>query len=306
MFHVFHPDGTRGEEIQMNAYTEIKLDIADGIATVTLHRPEKMNAFTRVMMAEFIDALDVTDADDSVRAVIVTGEGERAFCAGADLTPEGGGHVFSDPNPVDDLSDERVRDGGGRLTLRLFNSKKPLIGACNGVAVGVGATMQLPFDIRLCSDNARFGFVFARRGITPEAASSWFLPRLVGMQAALEWCMTGRIFGAAEAMDRGLVRSVHPQGELMDAAIGIAREIADNTSAVSVAMTRAMLWRLGGGGHPMDAHRIDSRAIYRLSRSADAKEGIASFLEKRAPAYPDTVSADMPDFYPWWEEPGYE
>ena len=289
----------------MTEFTQIKLDIADGIATVTLHRPEKMNAFTRIMMQEFIDALDVTDGDDSVRAVIVTGHGERAFCAGADLTPEGGGHVFSDPNTVDDLSDERVRDGGGRLTLRLFNSKKPLIGACNGVAVGVGATMQLPFDIRLCSENARFGFVFARRGITPEAASSWFLPRLVGMQTALEWCMTGRIFDANEALDRGLVRSIHPSDVLMDAAVGLAREIADNTSAVSVAMTRAMLWRLGASGHPMDAHRIDSRSIYRLSRSADAKEGIASFLEKRPPAYPDTVGENMPDFYPWWDEPEY-
>ncbi|MDG5749030.1 crotonase/enoyl-CoA hydratase family protein [Qipengyuania sp. XHP0207] len=288
------------------SYTQIKLDIAEGIATVTLHRPEKMNAFTRTMMDEFIDALDTTDADDSVRAVIVTGHGERAFCAGADLTPEGGGQVFSDPNPVEDFSDERVRDGGGRLTLRLFQSKKPLIGACNGVAVGVGATMQLPFDIRLASDTARYGFVFARRGIVPEAASSWFLPRLVGMQTALEWCMTGRLIDAGEALERGLVRSVHPQDELMDAAVGIAREIADNTSAVSVAMTRAMLWHNGAGGHPMDAHRVDSRAIYRLSRSADAREGIASFLEKRAPNYPDTVSEDMPDFYPWWEEPAYK
>ena len=287
------------------SYSQIKLDIAGGVATITLHRPEKMNAFTRVMMDEIIHAIDTTDADDSVRAVIVTGHGDRAFCAGADLTPEDGGHVFSDPNPVEDLSDERVRDGGGRLTLRLFDSKKPLIGACNGVAVGVGATMQLPFDVRLASDNARFGFVFARRGITPEAASSWFLPRLVGMQTALEWCMTGRIFDAAEAHERGLVRSVHPQGELLVAAHGIAREIAENTSAVSVAMTRAMLWRLGAAGHPMDAHKIDSRAIYRLSRSEDAKEGIASFLEKRAPAYPDTVSEDMPDFYPWWDQPAY-
>lgn len=287
------------------SYSQINLDIAGGVATITLHRPEKMNAFTRVMMDEIIHAIDTTDADDSVRAVIVTGHGDRAFCAGADLTPEDGGHVFSDPNPVEDLSDERVRDGGGRLTLRLFDSKKPLIGACNGVAVGVGATMQLPFDVRLASDNARFGFVFARRGITPEAASSWFLPRLVGMQTALEWCMTGRIFDAAEAHERGLVRSVHPQGELLDAAHGIAREIAENTSAVSVAMTRAMLWRLGAAGHPMDAHKVDSRAIYRLSRSEDAKEGIASFLEKRAPAYPDTVSEDMPDFYPWWEQPAY-
>jgi enoyl-CoA hydratase/carnithine racemase len=293
----------------MTDFTQIKLDISDGIATITLHRPEKMNAFTRVMMAELIAALDITDADDAVRAVIVTGDGERAFCAGADLTPEAkdgkSGHVFSDPNPVEDLSDERVRDGGGRLVLRLFNSKKPLIGACNGVAVGVGATMQLPFDMRLCSDNARFGFVFARRGITPEAASSWFLPRLVGMQTALEWCMTGRIFDAQEALERGLVRSVHPQGELLDAARGLAREIADNTSGVSVAMTRAMLWRLSAEPHPMMAHRVDSRSIYRLSRSSDAREGVQSFLEKRAPNFPDRVGANMPDFYPWWDEPGY-
>ena len=289
----------------MPEFTQIKLDKADGIATITLHRPEKMNAFTRTMMDEIIAAVDDTDGDDSVRAVIVTGHGDRAFCAGADLTPEDGGHVFSDPNPVDDLSDTRVRDGGGRLTLRLFNSQKPLIGACNGVAVGVGATMQLPFDIRLASDNARFGFVFARRGITPEAASSWFLPRLAGMQKALEWCMTGRIFDAAEALDAGLVRSVHSQGELMDVALGLAREIADNTSAVSVAMTRAMLWRLSATEHPMMAHRVDSRAIYRLSRSADAREGVASFLEKRPPQYPDKVSDNMPDFYPWWDEPDY-
>ena len=287
-------------------YSQIKLDIADGIATVTLHRPDKMNAFTRTMMAEFIDAIDTTDADDSVRAVVVTGHGDRAFCAGADLTPDDGGHVFSDPNPVDDLSDERVRDGGGRLTLRLFDSKKPLIGACNGVAVGVGATMQLPFDIRLASDTARFGFVFARRGITPEAASSWFLPRLVGMQTALEWCMTGRIFDAQEALDAGLVRSVHPQAELMDAALGLAREIAENSSPISVAMTRAMLWRLSAEDHPMKAHRIDSRTIYRLSRGADAKEGIASFLEKRPPDFTGKVSQDMPDFYPWWQEPEYK
>ncbi|HAG37049.1 MAG TPA: enoyl-CoA hydratase [Erythrobacter sp.] len=291
----------------MTEFTQIKLDTADGIATLTLSRPEKMNAFTGVMMQEMIDAIDITDADDSVRAVIVTGEGDRAFCAGADLTPgEGAGNVFARHDPVDDLSDTRVRDGGGRLVLRLFNSQKPLIGACNGVAVGVGVTMQLPFDMRLCSDNARFGFVFARRGITPEACSSWFLPRLVGMQTALEWCMTGRIFDAGEARERGLVRSVHPQGELMDAAVGLAREIADNTSAVSVAMTRAMLWRLSATDHPMMAHRIDSRSIYRLGKSEDSKEGVRSFLEKRPPAYPDTVSENMPDFYPWWDEPGYE
>lgn len=291
----------------MTEFTQIKLEIAEGIATITLHRPEKMNAFTRIMMQEVIDALDITDADDGVRAVIVTGEGERAFCAGADLTPEGSeGNVFARHKEVDDLSDPIVRDGGGRMVLRMFDSKKPLIGACNGVAVGVGATMQLPFDMRLASDTARFGFVFARRGITPEACSSWFLPRLVGMQTALEWCMTGRIFDAQEALDRGLVRSVHPQAELLDAARGLAREIADNTSAVSVAMTRAMLWRLPHESHPMMAHRIDSRSIYRLGKSADSKEGVKSFLEKRPPAYPDTVSENMPDFYPWWEEPEYK
>jgi len=286
-------------------YSQISLDISEGIATLTLNRPEKLNAFTRTMMDEIIDAMDRTDADDAVRAVIFTGAGERAFCAGADLTPEDGRAVFSDSTAVDDLSDPRVRDGGGLLTLRLYQSQKPLISACNGVAVGVGITMQLPMDIRLAADTARYGFVFARRGIVPEACSSWFLPRLVGVQQAMEWCMTGRIFDAQEALRGGLVRSVHPQGELLDAAHGLAREIADNTSAVSVAMTRAMLWRVPSGDHPMAAHRIDSRAIYRLSKGADAKEGVQSFLEKRPPAFPLRVSSDMPDFYPWWEEPPF-
>lgn len=289
----------------MTEYTQIIVDKADGIATITLNRPEKMNAYTRIMGEELASAMDDIDADDSVRAVIFTGSGDRAFCAGADLTPEGGGHVFSDPTEVEDLSDPKVRDGGGLLTLRLFESKKPLISACNGVAVGVGATMQLAMDIRLASDNARFGFVFARRGIVPEACSSWFLPRIVGISQALEWCYTGRVFDAAEAHSGGLVRSIHTQDELMSVARGLAREIADNTSAISVAMTRAMMWRLPSGDHPMDAHRIDSRAIYRLSRGADAKEGIASFLEKRAPQYPGKVSEDMPDFYPWWDEAQY-
>lgn len=290
----------------MSEYAQIMVGKADGIATITLNRPEKLNAYTRVMQGEICAAMDDIDGDDAVRAVIFTGAGERAFCAGADLTPEGGGHVFSDPNEVADLSDERVRDGGGKLTLRLFRSKKPLISACNGVAVGIGATMQLAMDMRLASDTARFGFVFARRGITPEACSSWFLPRIVGISQALEWCMTGRIFDAHEALGAGLVRSVHTPGDLMGAARDLAGEIAQNTSAISVAMTRAMMWRLSATEHPMMAHRIDSRAIYRLSRSADAREGIASFLEKRAPEYPGRVSQDMPDFYPWWEEPGFE
>ncbi|GAA4051685.1 crotonase/enoyl-CoA hydratase family protein [Parerythrobacter jejuensis] len=290
----------------MTDYTQILVDKADGIATITLNRPEKMNAFTNVMMTEMIAAMDDIDADDDVRAVIFTGAGDRAFCAGADLTPEGGGRVFSDPTEVEDLSDERVRDGGGRLTLRLFNSTKPLISACNGVAVGIGATMQLAMDIRLASDTARYGFVFARRGIVPEACSSWFLPKLVGIQQALEWCYSGRVFDAAEAKEGRLVRSIHPQAELMDVAKGLAREIADNTSAISVSMTRAMMWRNPSGDHPMDAHNVDSKAIYRLSRGADAMEGIASFLEKRDPEYPGKVSTDMPDFYPWWQEPEYK
>jgi enoyl-CoA hydratase/carnithine racemase len=289
----------------MMEYTQIIVTKDDGVATITLNRPDKMNAYTRTMGQEIIAAMDDIDADDAVRAVIFTGAGERAFCAGADLTPEGGGQIFSDPTEVSDLSDPKVRDGGGLLTLRLFESKKPLICACNGVAVGVGATMQLAMDIRLASSTARYGFVFARRGIVPEAASSWFLPRLVGIAQALEWCYTGRIFDADEAKAGGLVRSVHAPQDLLHAAQGIAREIADNTSAISVAMTRAMMWRLMSADHPMEAHKIDSRAIYRLSRGADAKEGIASFLEKRKAKYPGKVSADMPDFYPWWDERPY-
>lgn len=294
----------------MTQPTQIIVEKADGIATITLNRPDKMNAYTRTMGQEIMDAMDDIDADDAVRAVIFTGAGERAFCAGADLTPEAEDgkpkQIFSDGAEVEDLSDERVRDGGGRLTLRLFESKKPLISACNGVAVGVGATMQLAMDIRLAASNARFGFVFARRGIVPEAASSWFLPRIVGISQALEWCYTGRVFDAEEAKAGGLIRSIHQPEDLMHAATSIAREIAENTSAVSVAMTRAMMWRLMNTDHPMEAHKIDSRAIYRLSRGTDAKEGIASFLEKRNPIYPGKVSEDMPDFYPWWPDRPYE
>jgi enoyl-CoA hydratase/carnithine racemase len=290
----------------MSDFTQILYGVADGIATITLHRPEKMNAFTGVMMNEMISAFDLIDADDAVRVVIVTGHGDRAFCAGADLTPESGGRVFASGEAVEDLSDPRVRDGGGLLTLRIYQCKKPVIAAVNGAAVGIGVTMQLPMDIRLASDTARFGFVFARRGIVPEAASSWFLPRLVGYQQALEWCFTGRIFDAQEALKGGLVRSVHPASELLAEAQKLAREIADNTAPVAIALTRQMLWRNASQPHPMDAHRVDSRAIYRRSRSGDAAEGIASFLQKRAPTYPDAVSTGMPDFFPWWEEPLYK
>jgi enoyl-CoA hydratase/carnithine racemase len=288
----------------MSEFTQILYDVADGIATITLHRPEKMNAFTNIMMKEMIAAFDLIDADDAVRVVIVTGHGDRAFCAGADLTPDSG-TVFASGEQVESLSDPRVRDGGGQLTLRIYQCNKPVIAAVNGAAVGIGVTMQLAMDIRMASETARFGFVFARRGIVPEAASSWFLPKLVGHQQALEWCYTGRIFDAQEALKGGLIRSVHPAGELLAEARKLAREIADNTAPVSVAMTRHMLWRNASTPHPMDAHKVDSRAIYRRSRSGDAAEGIASFLEKRPPIYPDTISADMPDFFPWWDEPLY-
>jgi enoyl-CoA hydratase/carnithine racemase len=282
--------------------------VEDGIATITLNRPEKMNAFTAQMRDDLVAAFDATDADDAVRVVIVTGAG-RAFCAGADLSS--GGKTFDYAARGDSARDRfRVgdvyRDGGGIVTLRIYNSLKPVIAAINGAAVGIGMTMQLPMDIRMASTDARFGFVFARRGITPEAASSWFLGRLVGMQTALEWCFTGRLFGAEEARDRGLVRSLHAPDDLMPAARALAREIADNTAPVSIALTRQMLWRMSGQDHPMKAHRIDSRAIQSRGQSADAREGVSSFLEKRGTVFPDKVSTDMPGYFPWWEEPDFE
>lgn len=293
-------------------FTQIRLAVADGIATITLSRPDKLNAFTGTMMTELIAAFDATDADDAVRAVIVTGDG-RAFCAGADLSA--GAATFdyealgsASPMRADGTTDyghDAVRDGGGRVTLRIFASLKPVIAAINGPAVGIGATMLLPMDIRIAADTARFGFVFARRGIVPEAASSWFLPRVVGIARALEWCFSGRVFDAAEALSGGLVSRVVPAADLLAEATRVAREIADNAAPVSVALTRQMLWRMLGAASPMDAHRLDSRAIWSRGRSADAKEGVTSFIAKRPPAFPDTVADGMPDFYPWWEEPEY-
>jgi enoyl-CoA hydratase/carnithine racemase len=287
-----------------------------GVLTITLNRPDKLNAFNREMMNELIAAFDRADADDAVRAVIVTGAG-RAFCAGADLSqgaktfdyaartdrPEVGQAVASG---AVDWSDESVRDGGGRVTLRIFNCLKPVIAAINGPAVGIGATMLLPMDIRLASEQARIGFVFNRRGITPEACSSWFLPRVVGISRALEWSMTGRIFPASEALEGGLVRQVLPASDLLPAAHALALEIAQNCAPVSVALNRQMMWRMLGAAHPMEAHRVDSRAIFSRGASADAKEGVESFLEKRPAHFANTVSADMPPWFPWWEEPGYE
>jgi enoyl-CoA hydratase/carnithine racemase len=278
--------------------------VDDGIATITLNRPDKLNAFTARMMAELIAVFDHTDADDAVRAVIVTGAG-RGFCAGADLSAGGATFDRNSPQAVereDGKVGEVYRDGGGRVVLRIYESLKPVIAAVNGAAVGIGATMQLPMDIRLASTEARFGFVFARRGITPEACSSWFLPRLVGMQTALEWCFTGRVFGAQEALDRGLVRSLHAPDDLLPAARALAREIADNTAPVSVALSRQLLWRMAGTAHPMEAHKVDSRAIQARGAAADAKEGVSAFLEKRQPTYPDKVSIDLPDIWPEWGE----
>lgn len=293
----------------------VSLDLHQHVLTLTLNRPEKLNAFDRPMMDGLIAAFDRADADDEVRAVIVTGAG-RAFCAGADLSQAG--KTFDYAARADrpevkaalsgdavDLSSDAVRDGGGRVTLRIFQCLKPVIAAVNGPAVGIGATMLLPMDIRLASEGARFGFVFTRRGITPEACSSWFLPRVVGISQALEWSMTGRVFDAAEAHAGRLVSRVLPPGELLPAAHALAREIADNAAPVSVALARQMMWRMLGADHPMDAHRVDSRAIFSRGASADAREGVTAFLEKRPAQFPNKVSSDLPPWFPWWEEKPY-
>ena len=292
-------------------YETILYSVADGVATVTLHRPASLNAFTVPMMNELLDVFERIDADDAVRVVIVTGSG-RAFCAGADLAAGPGafqvdrGHVAGAASGGRvDYTQERARDGGGRVSLRIFKCLKPVIAAINGPAVGVGITMTLPMDIRLASDKARIGFVFARRGIVPEAASSYFLPRLVGISRALEWCYSGRVFPASEALAAGLVRSVHPEAELLPAALGLAREIIDNTAPVAIALIRQMLWRGLGMDDPMEAHKIDSRGIVARGHSADVAEGVSSFLEKRAPQFRDRVTRDMPDYFPWWRERPY-
>jgi enoyl-CoA hydratase/carnithine racemase len=280
-------------------YETILYEVEDGVLTLTLNRPEKLNAFTHVMMNELIDAIGRADADDAVRAVILTGAG-RGFCAGADLSAGPG--TFDPAGRGAEVGVGPRRDGGGLVTLRFFDCNKPLIAAINGPAVGVGITMTLPMDIRLASENARIGFVFARRGLVPEAASSWFLPRVVGVQRALEWVYTGRVFPASEALEAGLVRSVHAPDELLPAAREIAHEIAENSSAISVAVSRHMLWKMLGADHPMEAHKIDSRAIAALGGSADALEGVASFLEKRPPKFAGRPSEDLPEFFPWWKQ----
>ena len=280
-------------------YETIRYEVEERILTITLHRPDKLNAFTERMRHELITAFEHADEDDAIRAVIVTGAG-RAFCAGADLGR--GGDTFDSQARGASDSLETHRDGGGTVTLRIFESKKPVIAAINGPAVGVGITMTLPMDIRLASTAARMGFVFARRGIVPEACSSWFLPRVVGISKAAEWVYTGRVFGAEEALRAGLVSQVVAPEALLETARGLAREIADHTSAVSVALSRQLLWRMLGADHPMEAHRIDSRCIFWMGRSTDAYEGVAAFLEKRPAHFRLSPSRDLPEFYPWWPE----
>jgi enoyl-CoA hydratase/carnithine racemase len=293
------------------SFETIRYDVADAVATITLHRPEKLNAVNTVMIGELVAAFERADADDAVRVVIVTGAG-RAFCAGADLTAGVGTFDYhegrlvrgtaSPPPAAHGPTPEASahRDGGGTVTLRVFESLKPVIAAVNGPAVGFGVTFTLPMDIRIASTAARFGFVFSRRGVVPEACSTWFLPRLVGISRAAEWVMTGRVFSADEALAGGLVSRVVAPDELLPAARALAREIADNTSAVSVALARQMLWKLLGAGHPIEAHRLDSKGMFFTGRSADAYEGVRAFLEKRPPRFTGKPSADMPPFYPWW------
>jgi len=285
------------------SYQDILYDVDDGIATVTMNRPDMLNAFTGVMLDEIIDVIDRTDADDDVRAVIFTGAG-RGFCAGADLSR--GGETFDMAKREGEGPIDQWRDGGGRVTLRLFESKKPLIAAVNGPAAGVGVTMQLPMDYRIASTNARFGLVFTRRGVVMEACSSWFLPRLVGISQAMDWVMSGRVFPAEEALKGGLVSQVVEPEELLPTARAIGREIAENTSAVSVALCRHMMWKMLGADHPMEAHKIDSRGIRSMGQLPDAYEGVQSFLEKRSGNYTMKPSRDMPNFFPWWEERIFE
>ena len=281
-------------------FEQIRYEVADRVLTITMNRPDRLNAWTPTMLEELLQAFDAADQDDDVRAIVVTGAG-RGFCAGADL--EAGGDTFD--YRARGVEDEVPRDGGGRFALRVFRSTKPVIAAINGPAVGVGATMTLPMDVRVAADDAKMGFVFTRRGIVPEACSSWFLPRVVGISRAMEWTATGRVFSAAEAHEGGLVRSLHPKGEVLEAATTLAREIADNAAPVSVALTRRMLWTMLGASHPMDAHRVDSRAMFARGQSGDVREGIASFLEKRPAQFSDRVSDGLPDVFPGYAEPEF-
>ena len=300
----------------MTEFETLRYEIEDQVLTLTMNRPERLNSFNSRMQGEFLEALEHADADDEVRAVIVTGEG-RGFCAGADLGK--GADTFNYDNQTEEAKAERassegrqegsnawLRDGGGLLSLRIYEFNKPIIAAINGPAVGVGVTMTLPMDIRIASTQARMGFVFSRRGIVPEACSSYFLPRIVGVSKALEWAYSGKVFDAEEALKGGLIRSLHEPEDLLPSAREIASEIVENTSAISVTMIRHMMWKMLGADHPMEAHKVDSRGIFHLGRGADAREGVVSFLEKRSPDFTSKPSQDMPEFFPWWEERNFE
>ena len=273
-------------------YKEIKTSKEGNIFIISLNRPEKLNAFTRVMQDEMIKAFDYTDENDDIKAVIITGSG-KAFCAGADLVE--GANTFNYGEQGNKLSNEDHRDGGGMVALRIYESKKPVIGAINGDAVGVGATMTLPMDIRIASDKARFGFVFSRRGAVPEACSSWFLPRIVGISKALDWCFSGKVFSAQEALKHSLISEVIEENNLIKRALEIGNTYISKTSSVSVSLSRQMLWRMLGANHPQEAHLVDSLAMEKMGKSSDIKEGILSFLEKREPKFPMKVSKDLPD-----------
>lgn len=280
-------------------FTEITYEVAAGILTITLNRPERLNAFTGVMCRELVEAFGRADLDDAVRVIIVTGAG-RGFCAGADLGRGGGTFDHKERGSTPDINAHR--DGGGLVSLAIYEQRKPVIAAINGPAVGVGITMTLPMDIRLASESSKMGFVFARRGISPEACSTWFLPRIVGISKAAEWVYSGRVFSPQEALDAGLVSRVLPPDQLLPAARELAREIVENTSAISVGLSRAMLWRMLGADHPIEAHKIESKAIFSLGSAPDAREGVTAFLEKRPAKFPMRPSKDMPSFYPWWED----
>ena len=284
------------------SYQEIKYEISDSILTITLNRPKKLNAFTRLMLQELLDALDKADADDAVKAIIFTGEG-KGYCAGADLSM--GADSF-DANKRRDRPDGLNRDGGGVLTLRIFECLKPVIGAINGAAVGVGSTMLLPMDIRIASEHAKFGFVFAKRGIVPEACSSWFLPRIVGISKALEWSYGGNLIPSKEALKYNLISEITSNEQLLVRAKKLALELTQQSSATSIALTRQMMWKMLGAGHPMEAHKIDSRGVYHLGQSKDAREGVRSFFEKRPAEFVDRVSSNLPPFFPWWEKPEFK
>lgn len=275
-------------------YETLKVDVTDQIMTITLNRPDRLNAFNHQMQNELIEVFDRADEDDNVRAIIMTGEG-KGFCAGADLGK--GGETFARETSIDEH-----RDGGGMVSLRIYELKKPIIAAINGPAVGVGITMTLPMDIRIASSNAKMGFVFARRGIVPEACSGWFLPRVVGISQALKWVYSGKVFTAEEALNGGLISEMVAPEDLMPTARAIAAEIAENTSATSVALSRQLMWTMLGADHPMESHKVESKLIHWAGRMPDSKEGVESFLEKRKPDFQMKVSEDLPDFFPWGKE----